>query len=217
RVPLAGPNAAGDEIIARALRRATAQKRRLQLQKAVHVEIIANYLVHSVAQDERALERRAAQVEITILQPQVFIGQLIGGEFRHGEGRRRAAVEDLHLVCPDLDLARTKLGVLLAGKPMNDGPFDGDDPFAAQLARGVEQFLAALRLENDLGDAVAVAEIDEHEQILIAAGVDPPVENDGFADVGFAQLAAGVSPPHERHDWVPSSKASSRAASTAIP
>jgi hypothetical protein len=49
-----------------------------------------------------------------------------------------------------------------------------------------------LGVEDDLGDAEAVAEVEEDEAAVVAAAVDPAHEGDGFAGVGRAELAAGV-------------------------
>src|SRR5262249_44101300 len=51
-----------------------------------------------------------------------------------------------------------------------------------------------LGLEDDLGEAVAVAKVDEDQPAVIAAGVHPAVEDDGLPDVGGAPLAASMGP-----------------------
>ena len=38
-------------------------------------------------------------------------------------------------------------------------------------------------IEDDLGDAVAVAEVDEQAAAVVAVGVDPAAEGDGVADM----------------------------------
>ena len=50
-------------------------------------------------------------------------------------------------------------------------------------------------IEHDLGDAGAVAQVDEDEVAEIAAAVHPSHENGFFARVGCAQCAAGMSSP----------------------
>ena len=74
-----------------------------------------------------------------------------------------------------------------------------DHEFAPQLLASGEQFGAAVRLEHHLRDAVAVAQVHEHEDPVIAVGVDPAVQDDGLPDVRFAQLAAGVGSPQPGH------------------
>ncbi len=90
--------------------------------------------------------------------------------------------------------AGLELGVLLARQPRRDGPLDADDVLVAQLARARLELGAGLGLEDDLGEAVAVAEVDEDQAAEIAPGVDPAVEDDGLPDVARGQFAAGMRP-----------------------
>jgi hypothetical protein len=46
--------------------------------------------------------------------------------------------------------------------------------------------------EDDLGDAAAIAQVDEDAAAVIAAGRDPAHENDFVSDGGGAQLTARV-------------------------
>jgi hypothetical protein len=49
-----------------------------------------------------------------------------------------------------------------------------DDPLRPQLSRLLVHGLAAqVRVEHELGQAVAVAEVDEHEPAVVAVDVDP--------------------------------------------
>src|SRR5208283_5277199 len=105
------------------------------------------------------------------------------------------AVHHLQLLHLDLDLAGREVLVVLAWETMGDLAGDGDDPFAAQLTGGGYQF-GFLRLEDDLGQAVAVAQVDEKQGALIAVAIDPAVEGDVLANVSFTQLTASVRPPH---------------------
>jgi hypothetical protein len=47
-------------------------------------------------------------------------------------------------------------------------------------------------MEDELADAVAVAEVDEDHATEIAAAMNPSHQNDALADVGGAQLSARV-------------------------
>ena len=51
---------------------------------------------------------------------------------------------------------------------------------------------AGLGLEDDLGEAVAVAEVDEDQAAEVAPGVHPAVEDDRLSDVVGRQFAAGM-------------------------
>ena len=50
--------------------------------------------------------------------------------------------------------------------------------------------------EDDLGDAFAVAQIDENDAAVVAAGIDPAGKGDGLADVIYAELMAEMGAVH---------------------
>ena len=56
------------------------------------------------------------------------------------------------------------------------------------------QLGAGVGLEDDLGDPVAVAQVDEDQAAEVAPGVDPAVEHDGLPDMVLRQFSAGMSP-----------------------
>ena len=90
-----------------------------------------------------------------------------------------------------LDLAGGHLGVA-ARAAVDHRAGDADAELGAQLAgQGVGLGVDA-RLEHDLGEAAAVAQIDEHAAAVIAAGGDPAEQHDLLPDVGRAQGAAVV-------------------------
>ena len=63
-----------------------------------------------------------------------------------------------------------------------------------QRLRRLQGFVAAFRGEDDLGLAVAVAEVDEQHAAMVAVGIDPAAEGHLLADVVQTQFAAGMSP-----------------------
>ena len=52
------------------------------------------------------------------------------------------------------------------------------------------------RVEHDLRDAVAVAQVDEQPAAVVAVAVDPAAEGGRLADVVDAKFAAGMSSQH---------------------
>jgi hypothetical protein len=52
---------------------------------------------------------------------------------------------------------------------------------------------AYLWIEDDLGDSVAVAEVDEHAAAVVASDIDPPGEDNALSDMCGAQLTAAMS------------------------
>ena len=80
-----------------------------------------------------------------------------------------------------------------------DDAADADDPLAAQRpARASCAFAGAspwpgeLGVEDDLRDALAVAQVDEDAAAVVAVARDPAEEDDLLALVGRAELAAVV-------------------------
>ncbi len=115
------------------------------------------------------------------------------------ERRRLALVEDGGLFDEELDRARRQVGValglLLAVLRLVHAAVahlaaHADHPLGAQLVG--EAVDLGLRVEDELGDSVAVAEIDEEEAAHVAAALHPAEEHGLLADVSFAQGAAGV-------------------------
>ncbi len=100
--------------------------------------------------------------------------------------------EQQQFVRDDLDVAGGDVGVRQAFAAQADVADGGHD----ELRPGglcLEQGGAGLRLvDDDLGDAGAVAEVEEDEVAVVAAAVDPAHEDDGFARVCCAKVAAHV-------------------------
>lgn len=69
---------------------------------------------------------------------------------------------------------------------------DAEDVFAAYGAGGGVRIGVAFGADDDLDDAVAVAEVEEDQAAVVAAAVYPAAELDAASDVFSAQGAAGV-------------------------
>jgi hypothetical protein len=70
--------------------------------------------------------------------------------------------------------------------------FDGDDIFGADLFSAAMDILGDAGLENDLGHALAVAEIDEDDGAMVAPPMDPSHQNRALAVITGAELSASV-------------------------
>ena len=96
RVELAGIQPARHEVVARALRRALGQDRRLHFEEAARVHIVADLLDGAVAQLNARAHRVAAQVQVAIAQAQRLVrrhavGDREGQLLRGVQHRRRRA------------------------------------------------------------------------------------------------------------------------------
>ena len=84
----------------------------------------------------------------------------------------------------------------MPGQARGDAAVDLDDVFIAQMVRGLRDLGVLLRAEDDLGQAFAVAQIDEGDAAVIAPGMDPAGERDLLADVGGAESVAMMGAIH---------------------
>ena len=92
----------------------------------------------------------------------------------------------------EFDVAGGHVGIGEAFAAVAEDSSDGDDVLGARgFGLGVG-FGGDFLIEDNLGDAGAIAEIEEDEVAVVAAAVDPTHEGDGLAGVGAAEFAAGV-------------------------
>ena len=182
RVKRAVMNAAGNEIVAGSLGRAAAEHRRFDVDES--------RARRNTSRMPRMIRCRsssvccisgAAQIEIAILEPQILVGQILAAGLQR---RSQALVEHFEPIGPDLDLAGRQLGVdaFLPGRRATR-PVDADHEFAAQRAGQSRLAGPHSGPNDDLGLAVAVAQIDEQGAAMIAVAVDPAAEGDRLADV----------------------------------
>ena len=170
RVERARLQARGHEEVARALGRRLREDRRLDLEEVVVGERLADRAHDLVAQHERVDHRAPAQVQGAVAQAQHLVELDVGVQRKR---RRLRLGQQLHLGDLDLDLARREVRVDLASLAADDVAGDADDVLGAQPLGGGEQLGAVLRVEDELHDARAVAQVDEDQAAVVAAVVDP--------------------------------------------
>src|SRR5207248_8290634 len=188
RVELSRRQTRRNEEVAGAARRVADQERRLQLEKAPLVQDAPGGGVHPRADEERPLRGGAAQVEVAVGEPLLLGGV---GAVLDEEGRRLAAVEDLRLDGVDLDLAGHELGIRVRAS-RDHLPPHSEAVLEAQLVGELAELLADVLLEHHLGEARAIAQVDEHRAAVIAAVVDPSEEDHFASHVPRDELAARV-------------------------
>jgi len=191
-VELAGMDTAGDEVVARALGGGARHDRRLDLVEALGGEVVANGQRDAVAHLDVGVHLRASQVDVAVLQPHLFVDVGVGIAGR--KRRHLALVEQLQAGGDHLDLAGIHLGIDGALIAQLDLAGDGQHVLAAHALHALVKLRAALFVEDNLGDAGAVAEIDKDQVAVIAAAVDPAHESDGLACIGGTQFAATMRP-----------------------
>ena len=163
--------AAGDEEVAGALGGRAGQDRRLDVEEALAVEELAHRRGDPVAQRERVAHLLAAQVEVAVAQAGVLAD--LAGEALDLEGRRLGVGEQLGGGDLELELAGRQLGVdRLLGAP-HDRAGGAEHVLGAQLVGELEGLARGVRVEDELDQAGAVAQVDEDQAAVVAAAVDP--------------------------------------------
>ena len=186
--------AARRQIIAGALRRGAGQHGRFDLYEALRVQKGAQGLNDAGAQAQIALHERAAQIHIAILQPDVVMHLLV----IQLKGRRFGLVQDLDRVPEHLHLAGWPVGVGRALGPKPEPAADPDHVFIAHRIGDLEGF-RPVRVKHDLGDALAIAQIDEDHAAMIPAPMYPAAQPDFLIDMSAVEFPAIMT----AHEWLP--------------
>jgi hypothetical protein len=206
RVPLAAVDAGGHQEIARAFGRRPGQHRRFDLEESALVEHLPHPERDLVAEHEVLQHRRPPQVEIPVLEPELF-GRV--GAILDDERRRLRARQELQTRGDDLDVAGRQITVALPFPAHHDLALDGDDVLVARLGRRTDGRLRTTRpVEDDLDDPASVAQRQEDEVAEVPAARDPALEEDRLPRVGAAQGAGGLSLARHRSLPAPSRSAS---------
>ena len=150
------------------------EHRRLDLDEAVRVVDLADRLDHPAAQQEAVGHRLAAEVEVAVLQAEALVDRRV--RLVDVERRGLGLGQDLDLGGPELDLAGRELGVLRARQPLGDRARDGDHELGADPARDGMRLGRVGLVDDDLGDAVPVAQVQEDQLAVVAATMDPAGE-----------------------------------------
>ena len=105
--------------------------------------------------------------------------------------------QDPQLVDPHLDLAGRQVRVDELGRARHDLAGRLEDELVADLVRSLGRGGRVLRVDDELDLARVVAEVDEDEPAVVAAGVGPAGNRDAPAGILRPQLAAHrVAPGH---------------------
>jgi len=171
RIEVVRVQAARHDKVARPLRRALQQDRRLDLQKVALRQKLADEAHHMMAQFQIRQHARAPQVQIAILEAQRLIH--IVGVAADVERRRARGVQDRDLAGHHLDGACRQIRVLEAGRSLAHNAAHLDDVLAAELARHLMGLLRGVGVDGHLRNAETVAQIHKDEPAVITAAVDP--------------------------------------------
>jgi hypothetical protein len=103
-------------------------------------------------------------------------------------------VSDRYFTAQHLDFTRGKLRVGCALGAQTDQSGDSHAEFIAD-ALGSGESLLIVRVDHDLGQACAIAQVDENDAPMVAAAMNPAKQGDCLVKVLFTDLA-GVAGTH---------------------
>ena len=139
---------------------------------------------------EVALHLGAAQIEVAVLQAQILGGGLALAD-RNGGGGEEFRIS--HSVTSDFDFAGRQFGIDGTLGAAHDLAFHREEKLGAHRARDLMRGGIVRRIEDELDDSLAIAQIDKDEPAMIAARLDPSPQSDLAARIGGAQRAAVIS------------------------
>ena len=183
---------ARDEEVPGALRGRAREHRRLDLDEALAVEVVPHGAADLVAQQDVPQHRRPPHIEIAVAEAQRLDGllALVEGK-RQGPG----LVEHAQLVDLDLDLPGRQPRVLGPGRPtLHDAP-GGQHEFRPDAPGDFVGAGVRRRVEDELGEPLAVPEVHEDQPPMVAPAERPAHQRDGPARVSRPEGAAGMRPP----------------------
>ena len=162
RVEVARLETARHQVVAGALGRGSDQDRRLDLEEAFLIQEVADRLDDPMPQPQVLGHVRAAKIEVAIAQPELLVD---GPVLVEREGRGPGPVQDLDLLGLDLDQ--------LHGREV--AAPDAHHVLQAQLLGG-RMGLGVGRVDLDLDQTAAIAQVEEDQAAQVAPAVDPAVE-----------------------------------------
>jgi hypothetical protein len=195
RVEASRLEARGHEEVARAFGGRLPEDRRLDVDEALGLHLLADDRHELAAHADVPLHVVPAQVEPAVAEAKRLVDALLV----ELERQRRAARDDLELLDPQLHLARRHARVHGLGRARDDLARRQQDELGADRVRGLGGRRRRLRVYDKLADAGLVPEVDEDEPAVVAPPGRPAGERHAATRIGRTGLpAAEVTPRHRR-------------------
>jgi hypothetical protein len=120
------------------------------------------------------LHGKGTEVEVAVCEAHILFG--VGALVDH-EGQRSAARENLDALRLDFDFARGHRGVDHRVGARAYSAADGKTIFHLEVSSDIQKLARRIGVDDDLRDAIAVANIDEGDSAMIAFAMHPAIEN----------------------------------------
>ena len=154
-----------------------------------------------MAEEEILPKRRAPQIQVAVLEPGGFPG---GGLVVDRKRQCLGFAQYFELRDPNLDLPRRQVRVGHPLGPGDDLSLDGEHPLRPDPVGQPVRVHTVGGVGHNLGEAVAVAQIDEYQAAVVAVRMGPAHEDHLAPHVGGAKLPAVVRPaPIEKSAQIP--------------
>ena len=181
------------EKVAGSLGRRLAHDRRLDVDEALGLHLLADDRDELRPRADVSLQLVPAEVEPAIAEAQRLVDVLLV----ELERERRARRDDVELVDLELDLAGRQVRVDVLRRARGDLALRAKHELVADVVRGRGRLRRALGVDDELADPRRVAEVDEDEPAVVAAPRDPAGERVSLSDVLGPELAGSeVAPAH---------------------
>ena len=178
RVELARMNPRRHQEVARAFRRRGRQDRGLELEEALLLHPLAHGIDDRAAGHDVLVQFLAAQVEETVLKPDVLRIFLLA---EHRQRQFAGGSEHLDLADVKLDRAGRQFRIVGAIRAAAHLAVDPHHPFRAQLFGILEG--RQIRVRHALRQAVMVAQVDEQHAAMVADAMAPAGQANRLVDM----------------------------------
>ena len=181
---------AGHEIVAGPFGRAAAEHRRLHVDEAECIEVVAHDLHDPAAQEHVVLHRGPPEVEPAIRQPDL-LSRKVGRPGLEDGGLR--LVEHVQRGAGHFDSTRGELGVGGALGPSAHRAVDAQHPLRPHEPGRGQRLGRTAGADHHLRASPAVAEVDEDHSLVVADTIHPAAERDLLAEIRGTQFSTGVT------------------------
>lgn len=166
--------------------------------------MIPDHLVHPMPHGKSRMQAWPTKVKIPVLQPYILACEFNARKFSYFKRRRRAFIKDLQFQRKQLDLTGGMIAIFFTGQALSDFASNSNDKFPAKFLCKFEHWkVGGICFKHNLGDAIAIAEIDKDLIFIATISVNPTVKGNLMIFVGDTNFAAVVgSTPVVIQSWI---------------
>ena len=192
RIKLPWVQTARHEVVARAFRRRGGHDGSLDVEEVTRVEEVAHVLDDAIAQHQVIAHAWAAQIEVAVAQAQRFVHATL---FMQIKRWRLCCTEHLDGAGQHFNRAGGQVGICSTFRSQRDGTLDGQHVFRPSVRYDLVRLGRRLRVAHDLGEAIAVTQINENQPAMIATPMQPAGEHHTAISVSVTEAPARIGAP----------------------